>query len=660
MDRPDFDPSQPFTPGSGKPAFDESQAFTKSGIQNSPDSPDSSGFKMDDVNRMKMGFATPDVVKSALNSSGFKNAQQNKNGEWVAQDKSGKWTKDQNNFFPSKPLSTLTEPRVPGGGVGAGIKEYLQSAHPVNWAESHLGAALPTAGMLAGGGIATALAPETMGTSLVEAPLAAAAGAGLGERARQGIGKALGVDSAPGVDMEQVKKEAEMGGASELGGKLLGKIPLPAGVGGNIEGALGKLGDKIRAAVTTPASHVVGPLTGVEASSAKQLMNDPIGVLRANPKETGAMADVALNSRDKELGQAVGTAKSNLEASTGEKTFNASPQLQKFYDGVDQDIKKGLISAEQGAELKATADKYLTMPHTETTQIPWHRGALSENTPLYRGQHPELGKGEWTLNPNEAKIHAGPEGEIETSVLGNIPEDTLHGGYEGAFPQGENTPSGRIMKGVPRETFTAQEFPTTLPGPLKSTEIPAAGFEQLNQGLGALSPRASGGVAQSYYNKQGYVPQGGDAYMDQLARLRGSIRDLMLSGNNPETKALGEANLNFHNFKNDADLLRGVQGEGTQENFVRNLGNQGKTAQLEAAQRQLPPNVLEKIKDAMAQRDYQRTGLGLVNSLKGVAHMGKIPLAMLSAPSVPWQLLKTGQQLAPASAWSLMHSQGEQ
>ena len=432
-----------------------------------------------------------------------------------------------------------TTPDAKGNRIGAQTAAYLRSTHPINWAESHLGSALPVAGMLAGGGMAAALAPETLGASLSGLGASAGTGGAAGLAGKQAIGKSLGVSD---MDTDAIKQEGVNDAVMEMAGRGVGQLPLPNAVGGSVEGALGKLGDMARTTVTKPLSYLAGLVTGVPRQAAEQLMNDPLGVAMANSLKTAKVASGELSARNQLLGRIVGQTREAALKARGDLSFDSSGTLNEIGANVDEGVRLGHITPEEGDKLKAIADQYLTTPHTKpgipapaTVRAPWQRGELGPETPVYRGKHPENGKGDWTLDPAEARAHAGPEGVVQPSVLGNLgKEGDLIGGYAGAVqPEGNQLVPG-VMKNVPRgEAIPASQIPVTreVPNPKKwtvppkQTQLPAASMDQLVQGVGALSPGSSG-PSQTAMSKMAndVVPQGSDKYMAQLAQMRGALK----------------------------------------------------------------------------------------------------------------------------------------
>ena len=93
-------------------------------------------------------------------------------------------------------------------------------------------------------------------------------------------------------------------------------------------------------------------------------------------------------------------------------------------------------------------------------EVPWTKGELTSETPIYRGRSDLNGKGEWTLNPVEAVAHSGGKGEVQLSKLGAIPEKSLVGGYEGLFPGNLTTPVLPI-KNIQSVKYPAENFPVT-------------------------------------------------------------------------------------------------------------------------------------------------------------------------------------------------------
>jgi hypothetical protein len=380
----------------------------------------------------------------------------------------------------------------------AGLQKIAFTQHPINWAESHVGDVLPAAGQMIGGigggalggaaGVETG--PGALATGYAGAVAGAGAGQGAGEAAREWLGQQLGVNKK-GLSADEIAKEAKLGAIGEAIGKP-------------VMGAIGYLGRNAYDSTIQPAIKQGGKALG-------QVLRDA-GIMTATdlPAKANAAKNVLGAQADKILGDAT-EAGATVDPDTMTGPLRTM-QAQEREIG-SQAAQKASAAAKDKADfidnwVKGTPET----PATPDTTQPWQRGPITGETPLYRGKHPELGKGDWTLDPNEALTHAGPGGKVQVSKLSNIPESDLIGGYEGAFPDGATKPIVPIMKGVPRDTFPASEVPngeTVIPGKPPTPGIPGkpytpvqamqvktrAGWDQPANGMATLDQRVANAEA---------------------------------------------------------------------------------------------------------------------------------------------------------------------
>jgi hypothetical protein len=167
------------------------------------------GQLFSDSERVLSGFGNPQGMAPTLAQKGFKNPRLI-DGEYEAQDPSGKWVRDESNFFRR--------------GSALSPKSWIPQ-HPINWLEAKAGKALPLAGQVAGN-VAGDIAGFASGPAApVAVPALGAAGGAAGgytgEGVRQVIGDALGVYQGDGMnDAADSAKEGFIGG-------LLGGLPIP-------------------------------------------------------------------------------------------------------------------------------------------------------------------------------------------------------------------------------------------------------------------------------------------------------------------------------------------------------------------------------------------------------------------------------------------------
>lgn len=220
-----------------------------------------------DAARVAASFGNVAGNTPTLLARGAKGVQKNKAGDLVIQGPDGKFYKD-----------------------NAGWR------HPINWLESKVGGALPTAGMMLGGAAAgAAAAPETLGTGSIPAAVAGAgAGGAAGEGARIAVGKALGTYKGDASDVaSDVAGEGVGSAAAELGGKVIGKVPIP-GTGMNIDAATKAGLEKLVSGTKGVLTKMSGALTDKDAAAYLRLMDRPNQVGKAlRPGNTLAVSRAA-------------------------------------------------------------------------------------------------------------------------------------------------------------------------------------------------------------------------------------------------------------------------------------------------------------------------------------------------------------------------------
>ena len=546
--------------------------------ENSPDNPMSAPL-FTDTDRTKMGFASPDVTKNFMGQNGFKNAHQNKAGDWVVQDSNGHWIKDATNFWPN---STGT----PGTGFFPRLQESLMSAHPANWAEGHAGQSLPVGGQVLGEGAAALAAPETGGASLLAAGTAGGVGAGAGEAARQWIGRQMGVNTTSATDPENLKaigEQAAMGGLA---------APVSRGVGAAWKGAV-EAAPKVIAALPEPiqagmrglsqgakniASKIMGSIASVEPESAAQFMKSPTSVLKAEPLPIAQQAERDAQATMSSRGRAVGAAQDALSASEGSTPIDARAKIAQMEQTLAEARSRGLISEDEANKIRGLGHDYLTT----TTTTP----GVGLHTPV----EPRM-------------VPSGEYGELKEGFAQTGPEQ-----------------------------YT--QDPTSVTTPVTT-------YDKLREGIGRLSP------GTDIVPKSGMNPtplaNASDKYLNQLELLRGKLSDLATGSGSKEAQALEQANSIFSRGKDAAKVVKPLESDPVQENFIRGLSNQGKNAQLDALQELVQPKTMDEIRNMIAQRQFGTSKVG--KALLGGASANR-SMSLGGAAAVrnasPWTLLPQG------------------
>ena len=637
---------------------------------NTPDSPDEGNLFTGDV-RMQNSFASPDVTQEYLAKNGYKNAHQNSNDEWVAQNDKGRWVKDTTNFFP-------TTTGQPGEPIGKRISKTMASAHPVEWAESHLGGALPLLGQMGGDALSALLAPETGGGSLAAAVPMSAAGAAAGQYARNKIGSWMGVNNAPAT--KGMLSEGLQGASAPVVGRALGEGI--KGAGFLAEDQLNQVGAPLKKVV----SNTLGKVVGVSPDSAWEYIKHPYETLFGKtddgiPLRVAKEGSDALAAKNKALGKAVEVANDARAAVPG--VLDTSSTLDTLSQQLQDALKKGEITPQEADTLQAKAEKYLMTPYHDPgtakftpikprenfdgleTSVP--NASVQDSMTAPKRSVPGLG-GKAGVTP-DAEAHTqmslpmdhGPSTYVElpgargshdftaippdkNPLVALAPEQrTLLAHTQPPLPE----PGAREIPGIPsnkviypreevqqalpiKRGFEPAGEPELVPGqPGRSYKLPQTDAETLRKGIGQFSPGANG-PSQAIMDKKAnqIVPQGTDKYQDQQTLIRKLMKALNIADqDSPEVQAVVKANGDFNSFKKDAKILKPMQNPTAQENFVRNLEKPGKTNVLDAFKRQVSPSSLHDLqnyfKDVATRKDWSvgatpTLGDTLRNSLKSL------------------------------------------
>lgn len=283
-----------------------------------------------DVNRAKASFGDTAGVAPLLTAGGFSDVKKNKGGDLVAKAPNGKFYKDQNGLL----------------------------SHPINWLESKAGGALPTAGMMGG---------AVLGEGAASIPLAAA-GSGAGEAARIALGKKLGVYQG---DMGQagmdVAGETVGGGAAELGGKIIGKLPIP-GTGMNIDAATKAGLEKLVGKMSKGATKLSSAMTGVDSDAYLRQLTRPDQVKNAlepgNALRVARSAQDELSARAGTEGSLISKARQEFAANHGNDPIDTTEMIGSAEDAIRRNLpnssgKSGMTPDELG-ELQGLANKDLS------------------------------------------------------------------------------------------------------------------------------------------------------------------------------------------------------------------------------------------------------------------------------------------------------------
>jgi hypothetical protein len=499
-----------------------------------------------------------------LQKNGFKNPQKNGAGDTVVQGPDGKFYKDATSF----------------------------TKHPINWLEAHAGAALPTAGMVGGG---------AMGEGVASIPLAGA-GAALGEGARAGIGKALGVYKGGLKDASSdAALEGAGGMAAEAGGKLIGKVPIP-GTGLSIDEAT-KMGlQKLLHGGLSVGARAQSILTGVDKDAYMRMYLRPDEVSSALRPGN---AKSVLNDAQAELGARSETENRLIsEARMAARTRNAGVPVntQPAVDAANQAIQRnplnrsgrgGMTQAEL-SELADIRDRDLMGTRTVKPEVP-----PVEATEVSFQEPPKP-----TFREKVGNVIAGrplPDAEPKMSIGGKY-----------TVKPGEPA----VTEPVARQGFeqlmgTADHLQNEIPPSTYDHTLP-----------GARKPKSVG------------------AMQDVLGKLKQALH--------LQDPAYGAADARFSRYADDAKLLGPIERDASGESFIDNMFGKNKTGVQEAAQN-LIPHSYERATDIGAAKALDRDRISklgpsapaLIRGL-GLPGLGAAALSMGTSGSMEGGLLGLG------------------
>lgn len=351
-------------------------------------------------NRTSASFGNLEGIKPMLEKNGWKNIQQNPDGDIVALGPDGKYYKDKASFF----------------------------SHPINWVESHAGKALPLGGMMLGGtGSGVLAAPESLGTATLPAAVAGAGfGGAVGEGARIAVGKKLG--TYQGTDSQvagDVGGEGVKSSVAELGGKLIGKIPIPF-TGMNVDAATAAALAKLAQKGSGAATRLSQALTGVDKDAYTRMLNRPDEVAGAlapgNALKVAGQGADELAARAGTEGELISNARKKFAEVHGATPVNTEPMIASTDDALARNApnssgESGMTPAEI-EELNNVKNKSLV------TKTP--------NPGMY-------GEGEPTITPSK------PAGELQRTADW-MQEQVSPRAYNSSAPSRSGKSSGAYQK----------------------------------------------------------------------------------------------------------------------------------------------------------------------------------------------------------------------
>ena len=289
--------------------------------------------------RLQSGFMSPELLKKTMKAKGYSDVATNSSGNIVVKTKDGAWMEE--------------------GGEG-----------PVAWLERNISGAPKLAGMVVGGALGTGAGPVG---GWVAAPALAGAGASVGEKVKQEIGDYLGLDERSNSSPEAIDEltgAAFEGATAELGGKLLGKIPLPYSGKLSTTGERLNVGGALHELASYPAAAYSHLMSGIPFQAAQRQFLRPQEVAGVTAQSASRAAEAELEATKKALGTEVGAAEKRFLETHGPDLTDTSVPLQTHLNRVAQKApdEKGLgaLTASQERELQNIGNKVYT---TEVPEI---------------------------------------------------------------------------------------------------------------------------------------------------------------------------------------------------------------------------------------------------------------------------------------------------
>lgn len=495
-----------------------------------------------------------------LKKNGFSDVRKNKQGDLVAKGYDGKYYRDATKF----------------------------TEHPVNWAESKLGHALPTSGMVLG---------AVGGEGVASVPLAAA-GAGLGETLRVAAGKHMGTykGGLPEAAMD-VAGETLGGAAAEVGGKAIGKLPLPLAGGVTIDQATKDALAALVSGGSKVATRISQTLTGVDKDAYMRQLMRPNEVKNAlQPGNALAVATGAAGereARDSAESSLISQARQDFREQFGRDPMNT----QEFIDAVSK------------ARQRNAPNEF-----GESAMTP------SELSELERLNAQSF------VTPRETKP-AVTASRVSFEKKPSVLKDA----------------SGNAIENV-----------RSAPGP-EYTVQPAESVLDPKQSVGSLQRTADWlqkEVPQGHYDKT--IPGArSEKSIGTYQELLGKIKDAF---HKKDPNGLGRADARYHQYIEKSKVLGPLDRTQGAEGFIDNLFGKNKTAVQEAAQDIIPQH-FEKAADigankAMTKDPFSKLGPSAPAIIRGGGTLAAAAGGFAASGSLEGGMLGLGGGLGIMTATS--------
>ena len=598
-----------------------------------------------DSQRTKISFADDSGIQKTLKENKYKDVRRNSNGDVVAQNPNdNKWYKDQQGW-----------------------------THPINWLEGHAGGALPTIGMGLGGAGGAAAGMASLPAGNIAAPAmayglgvaGAGAGSGIGEGIRNRIGNFLDVNNTGLTqDMDKGIKEGAMAEAIGVpAGKMVAAIP-------GVKPAANWVANKTVRPALAKLSNLLS-FGSVDVDAAKQLLRRPDEVLSSmkpsNVLSTGEEAAQGLATR--------GKAEKDAYDAAQQKFINEAPgevPTDNAVGAVNETLTRpGYLpnSFGQGGLTQSEALELLKL----------RRSLRSKTSPTYsiNGTDPttvwEASSFPGNMSPEAKEFAARQAARAKPDIEVPGQKVSLNTPVEGGGPPALNTPvapnnpiamrgeTSPAIPGAPVDDSIGME-PRLASDGQSWLEKDSNGQWQNKQKLKSLIGTLQMLRQNTNAVKRalpGTITKSDAATGAEMSTLGGLKQDFYNLGDTG--KEFEAANAKFHDYANDAEMVKGVTNPKSAESWTANLFNRNKLAQRQAAQRVLPPETYEKLADIGAYKSFGSEGGNFTDpgswAKSGAMGLGALGIgAFAHATHSPEAALLAGA----GGAWSLLSQPGVQ
>lgn len=569
----------------------------------------------DDTQRAQSSFGDPAGIAELVTKNGFKNVKYNANGDLVAQGKDGKWYKDAANFF--------SNPDIQGANQLGDIHSFSDAtdyavnkakgaipSHPINWAEAHMGHALPDIGMIGGDIAGTALAPALGPLAPAGPVIGGGVGAGFGEGLRAGAGKYFGTYKGGAGDIAaDVGKEALKGAGGVALAKGLGALPL-VGVATKELGPGADWIDKIKNLKTAQLERI-GTLDEASKTAIQNLLSKlQRGAAFTSSVMTGGSKDAfdTLYRRPKDVFDAYSEGKAYRAANAGAEEFqdraaSENARIEKARQAADEknaDTQIGtgdLIDMAGGFVNKYQPKTTLGGPVSNVKLGRMAKIADSATTKMVEDQPNPMAVGSREIPGDVHEVYTPIEPTIE---YGKPQEQTLPHGSSFMYGEAPTAQVSEMRRGWKASDPVTMQDPSTFENAYAYKTFP-----ELKQMADTLNERIRKASEVSGYGASAAPNGKKERYIQALKQAVKIIKE-KLHAADPE---YGAADSRFTDFSSAANLVKPIEKEATAEKFVQTMVGPNNTARRNAAKALMPDTYQQYLEPMLASDELDHAGL---------------------------------------------------